>query len=135
MLTQIFATMLPEVMSQKSGLTKSFKYAFRGIVDAIKSEPNFRIHIIVAITVLVAGKLFGLETTQWLILFLVIYFVLMLEILNTILEKIVDMVSPEVNETARAAKDMAAAAVLLSAVVSVIVGVILFLPKIAGLLK
>ncbi|OGM31503.1 hypothetical protein A2630_03715 [Candidatus Woesebacteria bacterium RIFCSPHIGHO2_01_FULL_44_10] len=122
-------------MSQKGRLTRSFKYAFAGIGSAMKSEPNFRIHSVIALVVLVAAAVLGFNYLEWLILLLVIYFVLILELINTVLEKIVDLASPEINPQAKAAKDISAAAVLFSAVLAIVAGLVLFIPKIWPLIQ
>jgi diacylglycerol kinase len=117
-------------MSKNRSLKKSFEFAITGIKEALKSEPNFRIHLILAISALLLASLLGFSSIEWLILTFTIFFVLILELINTVLEKIVDLVSPETKPAARVAKDVSAATVLLSAILAVIVGLVLFLPKI-----
>jgi diacylglycerol kinase len=117
-------------MSKEYSTLKSFSFAFDGIASALKQEPNFRIHIILGLIVLVAAYFLKFTSIEWLILILTIFFVLVLELINTTLEQLVDLVSPEVQPKAKIAKDVSAAAVLLSAIFSIIVGAILFLPKI-----
>ena len=117
-------------MSREYSVTKSFKFAFEGIKAVFKEEPNLRIHFIFAIFALVAAFLLGFSTIEWLILAFTISFVLILELLNTALEAIVDLVSPEIKPEAKIAKDVSAAAVFLAAAFSVVVGIVLFLPKI-----
>jgi undecaprenol kinase len=120
-------------VSKRRSLTRSFGFAFSGIGDAFKNEPNFRIHTTAAVIVLVAAALLGFNPLEWLVLLLTIYLVIAFELLNTVLEKIVDLASPKVSETARMAKDISAAAVLTSAILSIVVGIVLFLPKILSL--
>jgi len=117
-------------MSKKYNLGNSFKFAFSGIKEALIKEPNFRIHIVLALSIMILAIILGLSTIDWLILLFTISFVLILELINTGLEALVDLVSPEISEKARIAKNVSAAAVLLAAILSIIVGVILFLPKI-----
>ena len=109
---------------------KSFSYAFEGLKTAIKQEPNFRIHIVMAIFALTLGVLLKLSTLEWLILTFTIFYVITLELLTTVLEAFVNLVSPEYQHYAKVAKDVSAACVLLAAFLSVIVGFVLFLPKI-----
>jgi diacylglycerol kinase len=116
-------------MSQKRSLTKSFGFAFAGVKAAFKNEPNFKIHVAIGLGALIAGFFLGLTRLEWLILAFTIFFVLITEMLNTVLEKIVDLASPEINEKARIAKDVSAAAVLFSAILALLVGAILFIPK------
>jgi undecaprenol kinase len=116
-------------MGLKHSLPKSFGYAFQGIKTAFKNEPNLRIHTVFALAALCMGVLLKLSTLEWIILAFTIFWVISLELLNTVLEELVDIVSPEVKLHAKVAKDVSAACVLLAAFLSVIVGVILFLPK------
>jgi len=117
-------------MSRTRSLTSSFGYAFNGFKTAFKKEPNFRIHIVVATTAIISALFLGFSFQEWLILVFTISFVIILELLNTSVESIVDLVSPEIQPKAKVAKDVSAAAVLLSTVVAVFVGLALFLPKI-----
>lgn len=117
-------------MLDKKSFFSSFSFAFRGIKDALKSEPNLRIHFSIALVVAFGAFYFKFSLIEWAILTLTITSVITLEFINTILEKIVDIVSPEKQEKARIAKDISAAVVLLGALASVVIGLILFLPKI-----
>jgi undecaprenol kinase len=116
-------------MGMKHSTFKSFGYAFQGIKTALKNEPNLRIHLIFAIFALLFGAYLRLSNLEWLILSFTIFWVISLELLNTVLEELVDLVSPEIKNHAKVAKDVSAAIVLLSAFLSIIVGLILFLPK------
>lgn len=109
---------------------RSFYFAFSGLKTALKNEPNLRIHLIAATFALTLGAILKLNSIEWLILAFTIFWVISLELLNTVLEAIVNLVSPEVQSYAKIAKDVSAACVLLAAILSVIVGAILFLPKI-----
>lgn len=121
-------------MSRKYPITKSFLFAISGLKSALKKEPNFRIHVVSAILALTAAYFFKFNLLEWLILAIAIFLVITFELLNTVLESLVNLISPELNPEAKIAKDVAAAAVLVSAIFSVIVGAILFLPKIFLLL-
>jgi len=116
-------------MSKTRSLYKSFGFASQGFKEALKNEPNFQIHTIIGIIVVIAAWLSGFNTFEWLLLAFTIAFVLILELFNTSLEAIVDMVSPEIKPKAKIAKDVSAAAVLIAAVLSIIVGVALFATK------
>jgi len=107
----------------------SFKYAINGIKDALKSEPNLRFHFFSAIIVFVFATFLKFSNFELAILVLTIFFVIGLELVNTTIEKIVDLHSKEKSEEARAIKDISAAVVLLGAISSLIIGGILFLPK------
>lgn len=111
----------------------SFKYAFSGIISAFKSERNLIIHSFVTIIVIVAGIFLGLSITEWLFCTFAIFFVFVSELFNTAIEEAVNVATKKIDETAKIAKDVAAGAVLLSAVNAVIVGCFIFLPKIIAL--
>lgn len=108
---------------------RSFVYAFRGMVTAFKEEPNFKIHITLASLAIILGFVLQLPTLEWLVLVLTICIVLVVELINTALEEIVNIVSPEIRPEAKIAKDVAASAVLISAIASIVVGALLFVPK------
>ena len=120
-------------MGVSHSTAKSFKYALTGAKTAFKDEPNFRIHTFFAIAALLVGFFLKLNYLEWIVLSFTIFYVITLELLNTVLENIVNVVSPQVNPYAKAAKDVAAACVLLAAFLSVIVGLILFVPKLLKL--
>ena len=122
-------------MSKTHSTFSSFSYAFSGIRLALKNEPNIRIHFIIAILVAILAYFLKFSKLEWIVLLFTIAFVLILELINTTLEAIVDMVSTGVRSKARVAKDISAAAVLISALLSLAVGAFLFLPKILPLLN
>ncbi len=108
---------------------QSFKYAFKGIVDVLKSEPNAWIHAFIGACVLAAGFYFELSELEWCVIVICITSVLATEAMNTAVEHLTDLVSPEHHPLAGRAKDAAAGAVLLVAIGAAIVGLIIFLPK------
>ncbi len=122
-------------MGMKHSTRRSFYYAFQGLKTAFISEPNLRFHFFAAILALIVGIFLKLATYEWLLLAFIIFFVITLELLNTVLEAIVNMVSPEVHPYAKIAKDVSAACVLLAAILSIIVGSVLFWPKIVNLIS
>ncbi|MEA4975086.1 MAG: diacylglycerol kinase family protein [Paludibacter sp.] len=111
----------------------SFKHAIRGIRMVIKSEKNMQIHLVVAVLVVLAGWFFDITTTEWMLCLLCFGLVFGAEMVNTSIENIVDLVSPKKHELAGRAKDMAAGAVLISALFAACVGLIIFIPKIWNL--
>ena len=117
-------------MGLRHTTSKSFFYAFRGLKTAVKNEPNMKIHLFMATFALILGVILNLTVIEWLILTFTIFWVISLELLNTVLEALVNLVSPDVQPYAKIAKDVSAACVLLAAILSVIVGLMLFLPKI-----
>lgn len=114
---------------KNNNFTSSFKYAFEGIIHASKGERNFRFHLFAAILVLVAGIFSQISLIEWIILILCISVMLSLELINSALERVVDLASPEIHDFAKQAKDMSAAAVLVFACASAIIGILIFLPK------
>lgn len=122
-------------MSRFHSTKKSFGYAINGLKTAFKNEPNMQTHVFIGSLALLAGAFLGLTLSEWTLLMFVIFFVIVLELFNTSLENIVDLVSPNIDAKAKVAKDVSAAAVLCAAALSVIVGFMLFLPKIIELLR
>lgn len=112
----------------------SFKYAFQGLQSLLLFEHNARIHLVAAIIALTLSILFKISTLEWLIIVFVIGLVLVTELLNSAFEKLADMVSPDYDERIRHVKDYGAAAVLISSVVALIAGALIFIPKILWLM-
>lgn len=110
--------------------TISFQHAVEGIITAFKSQPNFRVHALAAVVVVMAGWYWQLNSSEWAVLVFTIALVVVAELINTAVEATVDLLVEQHNHYAKIAKDVAAGAVLVSAVASVIVGIFIFLPKI-----
>jgi diacylglycerol kinase len=113
---------------------QSFKVAFEGLRDALLHERNFRIQVVVFIVVIIAGFLFRINQTEWILILLCAAVVLSLEIINSAIEKLCDFVSPDIHPLIKKIKDFSAAGVLIGTILSAIVGAIIFLPKIMELL-
>jgi diacylglycerol kinase (ATP) len=111
----------------------SFSYAFKGVKAAFDSEHNLWIHFSVTVMVILAGFAFNITKYEWLILLLIITIVIVTEFFNTAIETIINLVSPGYHPLAGKAKDVAAGAVLITAVVALIVGAIIFLPYVLEL--
>ncbi len=109
---------------------KSFRYAFEGLIALFREEPNARIQILAAILAIAAGKILEISKTEWMAMFLAIGMVVAAEAFNSALENLSDFVSPEKKPQIKKAKDLAAAAVLISAITALIIGIVIFLPKI-----
>jgi len=120
-------------MGLRHSTTKSFTYAFAGLKTALKNEPNIKIHTFFAILAITFALFLKVSTVEWLLLTFTIFYVITLELLNTVLEALVNLVSPEIQPFAKVAKDVSAACVLMAAIMSVIVGLVIFLPKILNL--
>jgi len=116
---------------------KSFAYAFRGIYMALKSERNFKIHIIAMCLAIALAIYLNLSMPEWGLIIFSIGFVLAAELFNTAIERLGDKLAEgERNETVRNVKDIAAAAVLLSALTALAIGIlVLIIPFIRRLLE
>jgi diacylglycerol kinase len=108
----------------------SFQFAFKGLRDLFRSQPNARIHGIVAALVVILGLWLPLSPTEWAIIWLCIFGVLAAEAFNTALEYLTDLVSPEYHVLAGKTKDAAAAAVLLFSIGAALAGLYILGPKI-----
>ncbi len=111
-------------------LGRSFKAAVSGVKGTYRKEQNIKIHTIVALLVVLFGFLLKISYAEWLACLLLIGFVLMAEFFNTAIEYVVDLASPDIHPLAKAAKDTASAGVLMMAILSAIVGLLIFVPKI-----
>ena len=109
----------------------SFKYAFNGLIDTYRTEQSVWIYIPVSLLVILAGFLLKISTIEWLIVILILGIILSLELINTALEAVVDLATEKYHPLARKAKDTVSAAVLVFAITSVIIGLIIFIPKIS----
>ncbi len=114
--------------NRKNPLYESFGYAFEGIWTGIRKERNMKIHCLAIILVTLAGTFFNITATEWCICLLLFALVASLELVNTAVEAVVDLVTEEKKPLAKIAKDTAAGAVLFAAIISVIIGCIIFLP-------
>ena len=112
----------------------SFKYAFKGIAQVVKTQANMRIHLFATIIVIAVAFYLRISVNHWCILILTISMVLASEMFNTAVESLCDAVTTEENKHIAVAKDIAAAAVLVTAIASVIIGAIIFLPYIHKLI-
>ena len=111
----------------------SFRFAFQGLFDLFKSQPNARIHLIALTLVIATGFFVRLSNLEWSLVVICIALVLSMEAVNTALEYLTDLVSPDHHPLAGKAKDVAAAAVLIAAIAAATVGAILFIPKLSAL--
>ena len=114
---------------KRSPLYKSFGYAFEGIFNTIKDERNIKIHLIVTTLVIIFGFILKISLTEWFVCILLFAIIIPLEIVNTAIEAVVDLASKDYNPLAKKAKDAAAGAVLVAAILSAVIGSIIFFPK------
>ncbi len=108
---------------------KSFHFAWEGIVHGCKNERNFKFHICAMLLVMTAGVWTGLTRIEWFVVLILIGGILALELVNTAVERVVDLVTSEHHPLAKQAKDLVAGAVLIYAIVSAIIGILIFIPK------
>jgi diacylglycerol kinase (ATP) len=111
-----------------SGRIRSGTHAVHGVVEMLKSQHNAWVHAVATLGVIVAGAVFCVSTMEWCLLILVITTVWVAEGLNTAFEFLCDVASPEFHPLVKKSKDVAAGAVLLSAIGAVAVGLIIFIP-------
>ena len=123
----------PQQSIIRAGFFASLRYAFAGLAYCFRTQRNFRIHLAIGLLVTLAGIFLGLSWVEWAVVAILVVVVLAAEMVNTMVEALVDMVTQEYHPLAKVAKDVAAGIVLLSAVGSVAVGALIFLPKIVGL--
>jgi len=111
------------------GLVPSFRYAGAGLWWALKTQRNLRIHIGLGTLATLLGLLLGFSTLEFAVLVVTMTLVITLELVNTVVEAAVDLASPAYHPLAKVAKDVAAGAVLASAIGAVLIGLLLFLPR------
>lgn len=107
-----------------------FGYAFRGLWHVLRTQRNMRVHTGAAIIATIAGIVFHISATEFALLYVAISGVLIAEMFNTVFELCVDLAQPEYDPLARIAKDVAAGAVLLSAILSIVIGLFIFGPHV-----
>ena len=108
---------------------ESFKYAFCGLATLFKEEYNARIHLAFTVLAIILGFVFSISFYEWFAILICIALVFSLELVNSAIENLGDKITAEKDDFVRKAKDMAAAAVLIAAIISLIIGIIIFFPK------
>lgn len=119
---------------RRATFLKSFVYAFEGFLYVVRTQRNARVHLAVAIFAIAMGLVLRISPVEWALIFVAITGVFIGEMLNTVTEAIVDLVTQEHHPLAKVAKDVAAGAVLVNAVLSVIIGLFVFGPHLLTLL-
>lgn len=109
---------------------ESFKYAIHGFNHIIREEHNFRIHLTLGLLTIILGYYFGLSRYEWILTLASIGSVLILEVINTSIERICNLISSEHNPEIKIIKDLASFAVLLASMTALLIGLIIFIPKI-----
>lgn len=121
-------------MKKSKSILHSFGYALQGLKSAFQTERNMKVHVIMMIIVILLGSLLKITCFEWMICILLFGGVIGAELINTAIEVTVDLAMPEQNEKAKLAKDIAAAGVLVLAIIAVIIGGIIFIPKLIAFL-
>lgn len=120
-------------MSRPQRHVISFKHALDGIVYTLRTQPNFQVHVFFAVLAIIAGLFFRINQSEWSIIVFVIGLVLVTEMINTSIESVVDLHTQKFHELAKVAKDVSAGMVLVTAVVAIITGLLIFIPHLLSL--
>ncbi|MDO8998971.1 MAG: diacylglycerol kinase family protein [Bacteroidota bacterium] len=121
-------------MSYLKDRINAFGYAFSGCVQALKTEKNLQLQLMISVLVIFAGVYFSIKVNEWLIVSACIAFVTSLELINSAIEKLCDLYSKEQNPTIKYIKDVSAAAVLVASIFTVLAGSFVFWPYVRHLL-
>lgn len=113
---------------------RSFAYAFAGIRTLLRDEHNSRIHVFAMACVVALGFILNIAAMEWCVVALCCGGVLMAEAMNSGIEALADLVSPEFHPLVKKAKDVSAAGVLMMAIAAATAGLVIFLPKVVGLI-
>ncbi len=116
--------------NSKRSFFRTFGYAIEGIWSALRTERNLKIHLTLSVIVLFLGLVYSINSIEWMFVLFAIAGVIVLELINTAIERVVDLVTTQYHPLAKQAKDIAAGAVFIYAILSVIIGLIIFFPKI-----
>ncbi|MBN1438399.1 MAG: diacylglycerol kinase family protein [Anaerolineales bacterium] len=114
---------------KSANLLESFRNAFSGLWYALRTQRNARIHLVFTILASAAGLWLELTLEQWCLIVLSIGMVWMAELSNTVLEQVVDLLSPEYSILAKTAKDVKAGVVVVASGSAVLIGILIFGPK------
>ncbi|MFQ3542736.1 diacylglycerol kinase family protein [Halobacillus rhizosphaerae] len=110
-----------------------FRFAWNGIMEVARTERNFRIHLLAAGLVVAAGLVLSISLVEWAVLFTIIPLVLALEMVNSSIERVLNYLAPEIHPLVGIMKDISAGAVLIASLSSVIIALLIFLPKFLNL--
>lgn len=111
---------------------RKFGYALRGLKTSLKEEKSLVIHCVAALLAIIVSAVLQLNPTSWAIIIVMIGLVISSELVNTAIENVVDMVAFKFNFNAKKIKDIAAAATLILAIVAIVVGLLIFVPRIVS---
>lgn len=111
-------------------LLKSFRYALKGLKKTLKEEQNLQIQSVIALAVISLAFIFRVKRLEWIVIIFMIGLVILMELANSAVERIADVLKPRINSYVKEIKDISAAAVMISSIIAVIVGLIIFWPYI-----
>lgn len=114
---------------------EALKNAMNGVVYVVKNGKNIKIQIVIAILVFIAAIVLKFTNVELAILVLICFFIFALEFINTVIERLADLYTTEYNEKVKVIKDVAAGTVAIIAIASIIIGILLFIPKIIDIIK
>ncbi|SRR5579885_1056583 len=114
---------------------RGFTYAASGLWHALRTQRNVRVHLVIAVVAILVGIFLHISPLEFAIIFVAFVGVFVSEMFNTVIELCVDLASPEYHPLAKIAKDVAAGAVLLNAILAVIIGLFIFGPHLLALLR
>ena len=109
---------------------KSVHYAYRGAMLLLKTEASIQMQFVIAVLVIIAGFYFNISTTEWVLQCLAIGMVMSIEGVNTAIESLADFIHPEYHDKIGFIKDISAGAVFIAAMVAIVVGIIIYFPKV-----
>jgi diacylglycerol kinase len=114
-------------------LFKSFTYAFRGLFKIFREEQNLQVQSIVAILIIILGFVLRIKLLEWCAVLISIALVILMETINSAVERLSDVLKPRIHTYIKEIKDIMAAAVMISAILAIVVGLIVFIPHILAL--
>ena len=120
-------------MKKIKRLFKSFTYAFRGISKTFLEEQNLQIQSIVGIIIIIIAYFLKISSIEWSLIILAIFVVILMEMINSAIERITDALKPRIHSYVKEIKDIMAGAVMLSSLLAIIIGLIIFIPYIIKL--
>lgn len=121
--------------SRWAAFVRSFVYAGRGLGYALRTQRNMRVHLLLACLAIALGIVLRISAVEFALIFVAILLVVGMEMLNTVVEACVDLITRDYHPLARVAKDVAAGAVLLNAILAVIIALFVFVPHLWRLLS
>jgi undecaprenol kinase len=117
-----------DLQDKRVTLWKSFYFALSGIQTALWTERNMRIHFLASIIVIGCSVFFSISKWEWLFVIVAIGGIFSLELMNSAIERVVDLITVEYHPLAKQAKDLAAGAVFIYAIIAVVIGIFIFIP-------